>query len=67
MRMGPPYCPPHIVAEALEALDQGYSATDIMNRYQIVIVSHGAPNTFELKNFRQHFVQGLGYCPQNLV
>lgn len=64
---GAAYKPPHIVAEALQALEQGNSPTDIMNQFQIVIVSHGRPNPHELRNFRQHFVQGLGYCPQNLV
>jgi hypothetical protein len=64
---GAPYKPLHIISEALQAIDRGQPLTDVMNRYQVVIVSDGAPNPYELKNFRQRFVEGLGYCPQNLV
>jgi len=59
-------CAPILVTEALSDLDSGCSATLVMDRHKVVIVSHGAPQPSEIKHFRDHFVSGLGYCPQSL-
>ena len=39
-------------------LEAGYSALDIMRRYQIVVVSHGSPQHQEIKAFQQLFTSG---------
>jgi hypothetical protein len=64
---GIPFDPPRLVSQALSDLDDGHSPTDVMNRHRIVVVSHGLPQLDELKAFQETFVQGLGYCPQNLI
>ncbi|NET39454.1 MAG: hypothetical protein F6K19_47070 [Cyanothece sp. SIO1E1] len=64
---GLPYHPPLAVTLALKDLDQGDIPTLVMNRRQVVIVSHGIPNLEEIRYFQEQFVAGLGYCPQSLV
>jgi hypothetical protein len=59
------YAPPAI-ARALLDLDTGCSITEVMDRHKLVIVSHGIPQPQEIEHFRDHFVAGLGYCPQSL-
>ncbi|MEM8807182.1 MAG: hypothetical protein AAGF01_14260 [Cyanobacteria bacterium P01_G01_bin.38] len=61
------YQPSKAIRTALRDLDRGCSPTEVMNRRQVVIVSHGVPNIVELEAFRQRFIEGLGYCPQSLV
>ena len=53
--------------DAIAALDEGLSPTTVMNKYHVVIVSHGRPEPTELNLFREHFIEGLGYCPQSLA
>ena len=55
------------ILEALASLDRGESPTDVMNRYQVVIVAHGKPETEEIEIFRDRIVERLGYCPQNMA
>ncbi|MFE4104817.1 hypothetical protein [Almyronema epifaneia] len=64
---GLPYQPSFHESMALKRLDIGGSPTEVMNRYHLVIVSHGIPQPEELEAFRQRFIEGLGYCPQNLA
>ncbi len=64
---GLPYQPSLHESRALAHLDAGRSLTEVMNRYHLVIVSHGIPQPEELEVFRRRFIDGLGYCPQNLV
>ena len=61
------YKPSSAIATALNDLNNGHSPTEVMNRRQVVIVSHGLPNIVELEAFRKRFIEGLGYCPQSLV
>lgn len=65
--MGVPSQPSTKIAKALAKLDAGESPTAIMNRYQVVIVAHGKPETEEIKIFRDQIVDRLGYCPQNMA
>lgn len=61
-------CEPDIrVRMALWGLETGQSPVDVMRRYQVAIVSHGQPDRTEIEEFRQQFVQGLGYCPETLA
>ncbi|MDJ0596788.1 MAG: hypothetical protein QNJ72_43635 [Pleurocapsa sp. MO_226.B13] len=55
------------IVNALARLDAGESPTAIMNRYQVVIVAHGKPETEEIEIFRDQIVDRLGYCPQNMA
>ncbi len=55
------------VREAFASLDRGESPTVVMNRYQVVIVAHGKPETEEIEIFRDQIVDRLGYCPQNMA
>lgn len=55
------------VAKALDGLDAGMSVTEVMNRYHVVVVSHGALRPADVEDFRSTFVRGLGYCPPSLV
>lgn len=50
-----------------QALDQGKTPTEVMNQYQVVVVSHGTPDPTELHEFCARFVEGLGYYPPSLV
>ncbi len=64
---GSPYTPVLRIEKVIDRLDQGVSITEVMNRYHVVIVSHGALNPEDIEAFRTTFVQGLGYCPPSLV
>ncbi len=61
------YSPPKRVQLALMSLAGGQSPVDVMRRYQVAVVSHGKPEKEEIEEFRQHFIRGLGYCPQTLA
>ena len=65
--MGAVYQPPVKIVNALNSLEQGETPTAVMNRYQVVIVVHGQPETEEIEIFRDRVVQQLGYCPQNMA
>ena len=41
--LGTPAHPPEQIQLALRALEEGQSPTQVMNRYQIIIVAHGSP------------------------
>ena len=64
---GYPYTLRSAVTAALSGLDAGMSITDVMNKYQVVVVSHGALKPADIEEFRTTFVRGLGYCPPSLV
>ncbi len=64
--LGIPYIPEIRVQMALWSLETGQSPIDVMRRYQVAVVSHGMPDRGEIEAFRQHFVRGLGYCPETL-
>lgn len=64
---GIPYAPPPLLVSAFHDLNMGSSATTVMNRYRIAIVSHGTPNLAEVVHFQEQFVAGLGYRPQSLA
>ncbi len=55
------------IAMALRGLDRDMSITEVMNRYHVVVVSHGALQPADIEDFRANFVRGLGYCPPSLV
>ncbi len=55
------------IVNALASLEQGESPTAVMNRYRVVIVAHGEPETEEIEIFRDQIVHRLGYCPQNMA
>ncbi|MBD2448057.1 hypothetical protein H6G76_12940 [Nostoc sp. FACHB-152] len=65
--LGVVYSPSQLINLVLTSLDTGASVVDVMHRYQVAIVSHGLPQSSEIEAFRQHFINGLGYCPQNLA
>lgn len=65
--MGSVYQASTKIQSALASLERGESATKVMNRYQVVIVAHGKPETEEIKIFRDRIVERLGYCPQNMT
>lgn len=65
--MGIPDLPSARVRMALTRLEAGDSPTEVMNRYQVVVVTHGKPEQEEIKIFRQQIVARLGYCPQNMA
>lgn len=52
---------------ALWNLDMGQSAVSVMQRYQVAIVSHGAPDTRDIELFCSEFTKGLGYRPETLA
>ncbi|MGF1460478.1 MAG: hypothetical protein ACFBSG_15810 [Leptolyngbyaceae cyanobacterium] len=64
---GRPYHPTLSLVLALQDLDAGHEPTQVMNRFHLAIVSHGAPNPAEVGCFQKQFVAGLGYCPQVLA
>lgn len=64
---GMTHTPSMQVLNTLQSLDQGNTPTQVMNEYQIVVVSHGIPNPVELQEFCNRFVEGLGYYPPSLV
>lgn len=59
--------PPAKILHVFNSLEQGESPTTVMNRYQVVIVAHGEPETEEIEIFRDQIVDRLGYCPQNMT
>lgn len=65
--MGSVSHPSSKILAALASLDRGESPTDVMNRYQVVVVAHGKPETEEIEIFRDNVVERLGYCPQNMA
>ena len=65
--MGSVYKPSNKIRSAIASLEQGESPTEVMNRYQVVIVTHGKPETEEIEIFRDCIVERLGYCPQNMA
>ncbi|MGJ3245438.1 MAG: hypothetical protein ACFE0I_05110 [Elainellaceae cyanobacterium] len=65
--LGIPYEPEIRVRMAFWGLETGQSPVDVMRRYQVAVVSHGAPDSAEIEAFRKQFVQGLGYCPETLA
>ncbi len=65
--LGIPYDPGIRVQMALWGLETGQSPVDVMHRYQVAVVSHGNPEREDIEEFRQQFVQGLGYCPETLA
>jgi hypothetical protein len=65
--LGIPYEPSMRVQMALWGLETGQSPVEVMQRYQIAVVSHGSPDRVEIEAFRSQFVQGLGYCPETLA
>ena len=65
--MGIPHQPSTRVKMALQKLEAGASPTEVMNRYQVVIVAHGKPEAKEIEVFREAIVERLGYCPQNMA
>lgn len=65
--LGIPYEPDIRVQMALWGLETGQSPVEVMQRYQIAVVSHGAPDRLEIEEFRNQFVRGLGYCPETLA
>lgn len=52
---------------ALLSLETGASPLEVMHRYQIPVVCHGSPDRTEIEEFREQFIQGLGYCPETLA
>jgi len=65
--LGVVYSPSKLINLALMELETGATITQVMRRYQVAIVSHGVPKCDEIQLFRQHFIDGLGYCPQYLA
>ena len=65
--LGIPYEPDIRVQMALWGLETGQSPVDVMQRYQVAVVSHGRPDREEIEEFRDQFVRGLGYCPETLA
>jgi hypothetical protein len=65
--LGIVYSPTQLISMALMSLETGQSAVDVMRCYQVAVVSHGRPQYEDIEAFRQHFINGLGYCPQNLT
>ncbi len=65
--MGTIIQPSSQIINALASLAQGESPTEVMNRYQVVIVDYGKPETEEIEIFRDQVVDRLGYCPQNMA
>jgi hypothetical protein len=65
--LGIPYQPNIRIQMALWGLETGQSPLSVMRRYQVAVVSHGAPNREDIETFRTQFVKGLGYCPEALA
>jgi len=65
--LGNSYSPSMRVEMALWSLESGQSPIEVMQRYQVAIVSHGSPESSEIIAFRQQFVRGLGYFPETLA
>ena len=67
IEMGSVSEPSDKIRSAIASLERGESAIEVMNRYQVVVVAHGKPETEEIKIFRDCIVERLGYCPQNMA
>jgi len=65
--LGVPYVPSAHLKMAFWGLETGQSPVDVMHQYQVAVVSHGGPNRTEVEEFREQFIQGLGYCPETLA
>lgn len=65
--LGISFKPPLRVNLALSSLEAGEPLTDVMYGYQVIVVSHGSPDTSEIEAFCHQFTNGLGYCPQTLA
>ncbi|MBE9114551.1 hypothetical protein IQ249_01455 [Lusitaniella coriacea LEGE 07157] len=65
--LGIPYEPEIRIQMAFWSLETGQSPIDVMRRYQVAIVSHGAPEKSDIEAFRRQFTRGLGYCPETLA
>lgn len=65
--MGSVTQPPAKILKVLACLDRGETPTEIMNRERVVIVTYGKPETEEIEIFRDRVIDGLGYCPQNMI
>ena len=65
--LGIPYQPSIRIQMVLWGLETGQSPIEVMQRYQVAVVSHGSPDREEIEDFRKQFVQGLGYCPETLA
>lgn len=65
--LGIPFEPGIRLQMALWGLETGQSPVDVMQRYQVAVVSHGKPSREEIEEFRSQFVRGLGYCPETLA
>lgn len=64
---GVAYQPSIPLKMALWALETGQPIVEVMQRYQVAVVSHGCPDRSEIEEFRQQFIRGLGYCPETLA
>lgn len=65
--IGSPCIPSLKMSQALMDLELGRSPVDVMQRYRIVVVSHGIPSAIEVEFFRREFISLLGYCPCTLT
>lgn len=65
--LGSSYSAPGCVSMVLGSLEAGQSPVDVMRRYQVNVVCHGRPKLQEIEEFRQRFLTGLGYYPENLA
>jgi hypothetical protein len=65
--LGIPYQPSIRIQMVMWGLETGQSPIEVMQRYQVAVVSHGSPDGEEIEDFRKQFVRGLGYCPETLA
>jgi hypothetical protein len=65
--LGVVYQPGIPLKMAFWALETGQPIVEVMQRYQVAVVSHGCPDRTEIEEFRQQFIRGLGYCPETLA
>ena len=65
--LGTPYQPSMNVSMACWSLEAGHSLVDVMLCYEVVVVSHGSPNSGKIEAFCHQFPQELGYCPKTLT
>ncbi|QLE42994.1 hypothetical protein FD723_22800 [Nostoc sp. C052] len=61
------YSPSKLISKVLSSLETGQPPINVMKCYKIAVVSHGRPQPDEIEVFRQSYIRGLGYCPQNLA
>lgn len=65
--LGRPFAPSRPVQLALWSLQLGQSPVEVMQRYQVAVISHGLLDRQEIEEFRSQFISGLGYCPASLA